>query len=73
MAIIEKVLHCLQEENKDVRKGDWNAKEVRRKAQGPEDDKECTALEFLTQLVEDPEQGPNEIHFFSDLPCAAFF
>lgn len=29
VGVIEKVLHCLQEENRDVRKGDWNAKEVR--------------------------------------------
>ena len=28
VAIIEKVLKCLQEDNMDVRKGDWNAKEV---------------------------------------------
>ncbi|WFC99809.1 hypothetical protein MYAM1_002555 [Malassezia yamatoensis] len=28
VAIIEKVLHCLQEENRDVRKGDWNSKEI---------------------------------------------
>ncbi|WFD02258.1 hypothetical protein MOBT1_000939 [Malassezia obtusa] len=28
VAIIEKVLHCLQEENRDVRKGDWNGKEI---------------------------------------------
>lgn len=29
VAIIEKVHHCLTEENRDVRKGDWNGKEVR--------------------------------------------
>ncbi|WFD31132.1 hypothetical protein MSPP1_002166 [Malassezia sp. CBS 17886] len=28
VAIIEKVLKCLQEDNMDVRKGDWNGKEV---------------------------------------------
>lgn len=29
VATIEKILKCLQEDNMDVRKGDWNAKEVR--------------------------------------------
>jgi obg-like ATPase 1 len=28
LAIMEKVLHCVGVENKDVRKGDWSSKEV---------------------------------------------
>lgn len=28
LAIMEKVLHLISVENKDVRKGDWNSKEV---------------------------------------------
>ena len=28
LAVMEKVLHTLSVENKDVRKGDWNSKEV---------------------------------------------
>ena len=69
----EKVLKCLTEENKDVRKGDWNSKEVNkilfRNNLTPIlcDDKELQAR-ILTQLVEEgvTPQYSFEITFSSD-------
>ena len=53
VAIIEKVLSFVKDDNMDVRKGDWNGKEVRCcRLQGAWDDKECTHSKDLTQLVE---------------------
>lgn len=53
VAIIEKVLAFVKDDNMDVRKGDWNGKEVRCcRLQGAWDDKECTHSKDLTQLVE---------------------
>lgn len=54
VAIIEKVLHLLQEENRDVRKGDWNGKEVRCIQAGHTDDKECDALDYLNPARRGP-------------------
>lgn len=61
LATMEKVLHHIKELNRDVRKGDWNSKEVRTKTrlrEAPlEDDKESIALDHLTQLVDAPILG----------------
>lgn len=59
-AITEKVLKHIQEDSKDVRKGEWNNKEVResslivgmRLRSHLSDDKELVAR-ILTQLVEE--------------------
>ena len=69
----EKVLKCLTEENKDVRKGDWNSKEVNKNFFRNNltpilcDDKELQAR-ILTQLVEEgvTPHYSYEINFLSD-------
>lgn len=69
LATMEKVLHLIKDENKDVRKGDWNGKEVSIvSVYRFDDDKESRDSRSYTQLV-DVLVGQNEKESYALTSC----